>query len=111
MATILERPRFSGQFHETPRYTIKSGVPLPPSRRGYSVRGELKYPFAQMEIGDCFDVPLASVKRRGRQATPAYAQSQLGVSARYYAKRYDPFAKFTTRVVENGTTIRVWRTA
>ena len=60
-----------------------------------------KYPFAQMQPGDAFDVPRGSL-------TLARVQSAVSASARQYAKRNDPEMKFSTNR-QDAETIRCRR--
>lgn len=69
--------------------------PLPKPRRGR----EPKYPFAQMQVGDCFYVPVSEVK----------SASNLQAVARVWAKRNGKAWNFATRLA--GTRIGIWRVA
>jgi hypothetical protein len=71
---------------------IERGVPLPPARTGHGQH--YRYPFADMEPGDSFAVPVG-------------ASSSLKASATQFAKRNR--VTFATRV--EGGNIRCWRTA
>jgi hypothetical protein len=72
---------------------IDKGVPIPPQRDG---RGNPKYPWAAMEVGDSFFVP--ADRQRGITSVPN--------------KKHAP-KKWTSRmVVENGVKgLRIWRFA
>ena len=76
---------------------IEKNVPLPSGRGGKVCR----YPLGEMEIGDSFLVEL-----EGR--TIAALASRITASITAYCKAV-PGKKFTTRRVNNGTAIRVWR--
>lgn len=69
-----------------PAFKIEKGVPIPGGRH--------KYPFAQMEIGDSFEVTGEDMRK-----IYSAASNSGGRHGRSYR----------TRVTENG--IRVWRTA
>ena len=66
------------------------------------------YPFADMAVGDSFDAPndmgftARKCSRRG---------NSICYCSRGYAKKYNPTAKFTTRTIDDGATIRCWRVA
>ena len=64
-----------------------------------------KYPFADMEVGDGFDMP-----RDGKAGKSDRAQNMLTSSARNFAKRHNPSAKFIIRVLDE-TTVRCVRVA
>lgn len=68
---------------------IEKGVPLPPSRRGWS--SDAKYPLAEMDVGDSIWLPLR----------------QSSASARAISRGKKLGFKFTTRGEGDGT--RVWR--
>jgi len=71
-------------------FVIEKGIEIPEVHRG---RPE-KYPWAQMEIGDCFFVPENTSKHT--------------TSVAYFAgKRHD--MKFSARTVAGGS--RIWRVA
>ena len=69
---------------------IERGVPMP-----HRVARQRKYPFAQMDVGDSFLVPLDGVDRIRVQNS--VCSTARGVSGR----------KFCTSMVEGG--VRVWR--
>jgi len=72
-------------------FQIDRGLPIPEVIKGRP----MKYPFADMQVGDSFSVTL----KQGRNASTA---------ARVYAHRH-PGVQFTSRKdVEN---FRIWRTA
>lgn len=79
-------------------FEVKKDVPLTPSSRS------LKYPFHEMEVGDCFDVP----RNMGRTLGKTTVQNSVTSSSRGYAKRHNPDAKFATRTIDENT-IRCWR--
>lgn len=81
--------------------TIDKGIPLPPSR---GALGRTIYPFADMEIGDSIRLPVRSGK------TPEQDRSRLSSCAASFCKRH-PRYKFTTRIVDDGKAVRVWRVA
>jgi hypothetical protein len=77
-------------------YKIVKNKPMPEARAG-----KVKYPFAQMKVGDAFEVKDALPSSRVHNSVIA--------SSRAYVKKYDAGAAFTTRVVDGS--IWVWRTA
>jgi hypothetical protein len=72
-----------------PQFPIEKGVPVPLAKGGSA-----KYPWADLEVGDSFFVPNASVA----------FYSQVGKARKLYSP-----SKFAARKVKGG--IRVWRTA
>lgn len=107
MATlVLDRPTaagFRGHTDTTPSFLIERGIPVPPSQ---FVRTAI-YPFAEMRVGDSFEVSQSQYSNGARSVT----QIQTGLSAlsRSYAKIHAPNAKFATRKTGD-TTVRIWRT-
>ena len=71
---------------------VESGIPIPTTRK-------TKYPWLQMEIGDSFTVNASYNNNAGKIRSAA-----AGAGRRY--KR-----RFTIRTIDDGQTIRVWRTA
>jgi len=103
--TILERftkPQTVGEFQ------IERGVPVPPRKRGRGGGRDPIYPFAQMRVGDSFEVYLTSQRFTRARPTISTLQSNLGNIARGYAKRHNPSARFTVRKVSD-TAVRIWR--
>ena len=84
--------------------TIEKNVPLPkPRMRG----GVTVYPFPQMEVGDSFALP----RDRGQTLTGSCkTQNILSSCARNYAKKHNPEARFSIRLIDENT-VRVWRVA
>ncbi|MFA5941377.1 MAG: hypothetical protein WC809_18650 [Sinimarinibacterium sp.] len=75
---------------------IENGVPIP-TRIEAAV-----YPFASMEIGDSFSVPTT-------EDLPAEKLRQrLSANGANFAKRHLG-VRFTTRVENNGGSVRIWR--
>lgn len=73
-------------------YQVRSGVPIPEIRRGCTAGAVPKYPFREMEIGDCFDAPVSF-----------NAQNIFRLAAKQGIR-------VTVRTVP-GNRIRVWRVA
>lgn len=72
--------------------TIKKGIPVPSTAR----RGRpAKYPFADMEIWDCYEV-----------TDPEQAKRAAKAAFRYGARHGK---KFSTRTTDEG--LRIWRIA
>ena len=72
-------------------YEIKKNIPLRKTR--------IKFPFEEMEVGDCFDIPLNDVNGN-------IIRSTVAGSVRCYRK-FNPEFKIVTRTVDD--VIRVWR--
>lgn len=85
---------------------IEKGIPLPASTRHGS---GILYPWAELEVGDSFSVPDDAGFVNGSKFSKV--QSTLISCARTYAKRHNPTAKFTVRVIKNEGVVRVWRVA
>jgi hypothetical protein len=109
MLSVLERaPATVTGDAATTTFIVERGIPLPP--RSYTFAGrEAKYPFAQMEIGDSFEVPISTYRSK-RHVTTALVAATLNNCARGYAKTHKPYAKFATRKIGESS-VRVWRTA
>jgi hypothetical protein len=92
------------------KYEIKKGIPVPPAKGGGAntrVGAPITFPFYEMEIGDCFDVPENTNHKdgEGRDRTQACI---ISASAQWKL-RNDPDAQFTTRRLEGF--VRCWRIA
>lgn len=83
-------------------FTIIKNAPIPAKDTGPKNRIS-KYPFAEMELGDAFDVPLEAKK------TIAAIRGRISNAAATFCKKNVGF-KFTTRKMPDGC-IRVWRIA
>ena len=86
-------------------FEIEKGVPVPAGKRGGGRKAI--YPFDTMSVGDSFAVP------RDKGVTKAggdVRQSTVSSCARLYARKHNPSAKFTVRVVDENT-LRCWRIA
>jgi hypothetical protein len=103
MLSVLERPRSVAA--NTYGFVVESGIPMPPRTYGF---GFARYPFALMNVGDSFEVPLSS--SRSKRPSIAKLQSNLHNCAGGYAKAHNPAAKFSIRKTSD-TTLRVWRIA
>lgn len=81
---------------------IDKDIPLPTAcGRGPPA----KYPFAEMEVGDSFAVPLTG-ERYGNHSSDKAAVS-LSVTSHTYGKRHGK--KFTVRQLNDEGVARVWR--
>ena len=78
--------------------TIEKNIPITPKNPKFWRKPQLKYPFAQMEVGDSFFVECDKDDARNMQVN-------LGVMGRRENKSTGK--KFTTRQSEGG--VRVWR--
>lgn len=79
---------------------IKNALPLPPKSRERS-----RYPFAEMEVGDAFDVPVGDM-------TPTGAVNRVTSASSHFGKLHG--RKFAARRIQNddgASVIRCWRIA
>lgn len=86
-------------------FMIVKGIPVPPRKGGTGAPPI--YPFAQMEVGDSFDAPRDMGKRACGTCNRQGSVSNSGIS---YAKRNNPTAKFSVRIIDENT-VRCWRLA
>lgn len=82
-------------------FQIESGVAVPPVSR-VGAKGQSKYPFAQMHLGNSFMVPTVDGAKEKTLA-------RLRGAAQNYVKSVEVTVKFTVRKVDGG--VRCWRTA
>lgn len=84
-------------------YVIIPNAEIPNRRQG----GPVEYPFADMQVGDGFDAPRDMGKNKAGSD-----KRQRDISARWiaWAKKNNPTAKFTVRMLDDAT-IRCVRTA
>lgn len=79
---------------------IEKGVPVPPPGTGQRAS---TWPFDKMEIGDSFAV----------EAPPGMTMSalvwRLRSAAERWARKYHPAFRATTRMSEDGKSVRLWR--
>ena len=78
-------------------YKIRKDVSVPPPKSGG--RGNSKYPWTELEPGDCFDVPYSD----GHQVT---VQNRVRSAGTSWCRHNAPHLKVITRKV--GDCIRVW---
>lgn len=78
-------------------FEIIKNAELPPNRGRYSASA---YPFAEMGVGDGFDAPRDMGKRQN--GTDA-RQNIISCCARGWAKRHNPNARFTVRLIDENT--------
>lgn len=81
--------------------TIEKGVALPETNFG-GMKWQYEDTFRGMDVGDSFAVELPEENTKQAQAT---LRAILG----RYSKKLEH--KYATRKVDNGATMRVWRTA
>lgn len=75
---------------------IRNAPPLPPSRPGTAPI----YPFADLEPGDAFDAPRdMGADKFGKDRRLSSVQT----SARSWAKRHNPDARFSVRCIDQDT--------
>jgi hypothetical protein len=90
------------------RFEIKKGIPLPPRTHGGHGKGiPTMYPFPDMEVGDCFDAP----RDMGMWRNHDKRQNSISSAASGWISRNSPRAAFTTRLLDDGVTVRCWRIA
>lgn len=77
-------------------YAIEKDVPCPPRQGRTACPAARDYPFAQMEVGDSFSVPLSE-------------RCVVAFLTRRYARHTG--TKFTSRQDAATQTVRVWRLA
>lgn len=92
----LDRPKAD---EPTTKFAIERGVPIPARRRA-----PRKYPFDQMQVGDSFAITPAGF---GKPVFINELQHYMSNTARSFAQRHG--GKFTTRIVNDRTAVRVWR--
>jgi hypothetical protein len=83
---------------------IKKGIPRPAARTFSGRPG--RYPFADMEVDDCFDVPVVGDEKSDT------VLRRMRVAATSWKKRAKVNCGFSVRVVteDNATLVRVWMT-
>lgn len=81
--------------------TIEKGVALPETNFG-GTKWQYEDTFRAMDVGDSFAIDLPEEKVKQSQAALRSILSR-------YSKKLDH--KYATRKVDNGATMRVWRTA
>lgn len=83
---------------------IKKGVPVPTGKT--SGGRPCRYPYTEMEIGDCFDVSVAADEKADAVVR------RMRVAATGWKKRNTASCGFAVRVMDEGgqTLVRVWKT-
>lgn len=82
-------------------FKIEKGIPIPPSKGGQPpVR--IKYPWAQMEIGDSFVVGIHPPE------TISGVRKRLRAAGDKWCQKHQPVAMIKTRI-EGQDQIRVWK--
>ena len=79
-------------------FELETGVEVPRAVRVHT-KGESKYPFAQMNVGHSFAVPVGEV--------PSKTLSTMRTTAYRYGSEHK--TKFAVRLMD--TVVRVWRIA
>lgn len=88
-------------------YQIKRGIPVPkPRGKGGGGGYNSLYPFADMEIGDCFDAP-RDLGMRGPRDT---RQCSIKTAARAWSERHAQHTLFQTSLIDSER-VRCWRIA
>ena len=82
------------------KFDIKKGIKIPSHKRG-SLRNQL--PFADMEVGDCFDVPHDKERWKTVQSGLASIRNYINAEELNYVARVDTND-------DGQEVIRVWRT-
>lgn len=85
-------------------FVIKKGIPAPARRNKGGPGRKALYPFAEMDVGDCFDAPrdMGSNGPRDKRA------NSINTAARDWSIRNNPMAVFQTCLV-NDAFVRCWR--
>jgi hypothetical protein len=87
---------------------IKKGVVMPPLRMPDACTNK-KYPFADMDVGDCFDIPLMGEKVQRTCGLIDRTTRNVGRAASITGKRLG--RKFSIRTIADEGVVRVWRVA
>lgn len=84
---------------------IKKGIPLPKSKTFGGRPG--RYPFADMEVEDCFDIPV-----KAEEEADAVLR-RMRVASASWRKRTNAACSFAVRVMEEDglALVRVWKVA
>lgn len=102
-----ETPRARGPRIELPvpiSIEVQRGVPIPPKRFGRGARPLPAWPFAKMEVGDSFAVPVPN------GMAPKDVAAALRRDADAYS-RVIPTLRVAVRIEEGMKSVRVWREA
>lgn len=85
---------------------IKKGIPVP-ATRSFGGGRPSRYPFNDMEVGDCIDVVVKETEEVDTVVR------RMRVSATSWKKRAQAACGFAVRVVDenNEKVVRVWKTA
>jgi hypothetical protein len=95
---------------DAPQFVIRSDIPAPEVSRHHP--GKAFYPFADLKVGDSFDVPPGTVRTRaGAAADARRSQNTLSGCGRTFSRLHNPTARFTVRIADERGTIRIWRVA
>ena len=89
------------------QFMIDEGIPIPPKHGGGSTR-QPKYPFAQMEVGDSFAIPLGDKKVKG---TYTSAMRLRSAATNFKRRNDDNTWDFTVRTLVEEGLVRIWRIA
>lgn len=90
-------------------FEIKKGIPVP-EHTGCHAR-KSKYPFHQMEAGDCFDAPRTGeffMFGKDKRYRKDRVQHNILNAAKMHSRKYG--GKFIAHCVDDNT-VRVWRVA
>lgn len=82
---------------------IERGVPLPARQMHLRPRAS-KYPFAQLEVGDSFAIPLS-----GERKNNLYVTSMRLTSAAASHRKRNPGWAFSIRTLPDEGVVRIWR--
>lgn len=102
-AKIIETPAVSAEAARMSTFAIEDGVAIPIKRIG--VKGVSSYPFASLNIGQSFFVPVTAKTQEPWKTLTSMASRN---SREGWPKRF-----ITARVAASGTTpegVRIWRT-
>jgi hypothetical protein len=84
----------------TPALQITDDIPPPLPRTGPT--HAKSWPLASLEVGQSFTIPLGDEQRRNTRMSIASIISRYGTNNQ---------KRFVTRTVDDGASLRVWRTA
>jgi hypothetical protein len=90
------------------RFKIDHDVPIPIKKKR---RKEPDYPFAQMEIGDSFAVPILSISTEDANREIRHLRHSLPAQAGGVARSMGMNAKFVTCYMPDEKAVRIWRVA
>ena len=79
-------------------YEIKKGIPISKSKQG--VGSGSKWPWGEMVVGDCIEIPLTE---------SGFPKSSPYSSLKFYNTRHEYSIRITCRTIKEENIVRVWR--